>query len=97
VVLVGVLMNGAVIRVRDESANLTNEDASRQALVYLTHNTNPRVWRTRVERFPEHTQGGSGWFGGRVLWGHDKPTQQEAVAVALDWVLWGQLPEDSST
>lgn len=77
----------------DETAILRSDDFTRGATVYLTCNTEPRVWRTRVEKFPENIIAGSGWFGGNVLWDHDKTTRAEAVGLAMEWVLFGKLPE----
>lgn len=77
----------------EETAILRNDDHTRGAMVYLTCNTEPRVWRIRAEKFPENTRAGSGWFGGNVLWGHDKPTRSEAIGLAMEWVLFGRLPE----
>ena len=60
----------------------------RQAVVYLVVNSAPPAWRTRVEQYPEPP----GWYGGKVLWGHDKATEDEALALAETWTERGELP-----
>ncbi len=68
--------------------SLDSEDGSRSAVVYPVVNAE-NTWRTRVGRFP----GEGRWFGGRVLWGHDKPTEAEALDVARAWTERGEMPE----
>lgn len=68
----------------------------RRAVVYRVRYTpegEPAVWRIRAERFPEHVNAGPhGWFGGRVLWGHDQEAREAAEAIAWVWVAEGILP-----
>jgi hypothetical protein len=69
-----------------------SRDGSRGAVVYRV--AGGQDWRIRVARYPEYSsEGTSGWFGGKVLWGHDKETYGAALQVALDWVRDGKLPE----
>jgi hypothetical protein len=64
----------------------------RRAHVYRVANSEPEVWRIRAEKFPEHCNAGTGWFGGRVLWGHDQAVREDAEAIAKVWVADGVLP-----
>lgn len=69
---------------------------TRRAVVYRVARSSPEVWRIRVEKFPEHVNAGQhGWFGGRVLWGHDRTVREDAEAIALAWVADGILPHSS--
>lgn len=68
---------------------LLSDDGTRGAHVYPAAGSDPKVWRTRAEKYPDDEPG---WFGGKVLWGHDKPTREEAVEVARDWTERGVLP-----
>lgn len=68
----------------------------RRAVVYLVVNSDPKVWRVRAEKSQEHINAGShGWFGGRVLWGHDHATREDAETIALAWVADGVLPHSA--
>ena len=53
----------------------------------------PHVFRVRVEKYPENSEAASGWFGGRVLFGHDKRSLVEAIKIASAWISDGVLPE----
>lgn len=75
-------------------ARLRSSDRQRGAEVYLCVGT-PRTWRIRVEKYPEHTEAGTGWFGGRVLWGHDQESKKAALEIAQAWVNKGALPPDA--
>jgi hypothetical protein len=70
-------------------AAVGNGEPSRRAVVYPVVNSDPKMWRIRVELIPDDKPG---WFGGRVLWGHDKPTEGEANELAYAWVKHGDLP-----
>jgi hypothetical protein len=61
----------------------------RGAVVYPVANSRPKMWRIRVEMTPDDQPG---WFGGRVLWGHDKNTEKEALELASAWIERGYLP-----
>jgi hypothetical protein len=67
----------------------------RRAVAYRVAGSDPEVWRIRAEKFPEHVNAGSGWFGGRVLWEHDQASREDAEAIALTWVADGILPHSS--
>lgn len=72
---------------------LLSDDGTRGAYVYPAAGSDPKAWRVRAEKYPDDEPG---WFGGKVLWGHDKPTREEAVEVARDWTERGVLPADRS-
>jgi hypothetical protein len=63
----------------------------RRAEVYLVAGTDS-TWRIRAELYPGHSEPASGWFGGRVLWGHDQPTEAAAREIARRWTQEGVLP-----
>ena len=72
---------------------LASVDGCRQALVYLCAGTES-TYRIRLEKYPEYSsEGSNGWYGGRVLWGHDKDNKEDAVTLASKWVLNGIYPE----
>ena len=48
----------------------------------------PGKWRIRIRKYPEL----HGWTGGRILWGHDQPSEKAAARIAARWVTWGKLP-----
>jgi hypothetical protein len=62
----------------------------RSAVVYEVAGE-PGTWRIRAQKQPEEP----GWVGGRVLWGHDQPTEELAWAIANAWINDGQLPADN--
>ena len=63
--------------------------SDRTAYVYECA-TEPGVWRIRVHLFNAKADG---WYGGRVLWGHDKSSLKEANKVANQWINKGILPQ----
>jgi hypothetical protein len=65
----------------------------RRAVVYEVV-SQPGTFHVRAELYPEHTEPSSRWFGGRVLWGHDQPTEALAQKLAGRWVKEGLLPEE---
>lgn len=67
-------------------------DNSRSALVYEVTGK-PVLFRTRVAKYPEHSDASTDWFGGRVLWGHDKNVFHDAEVIAEFWVNEGVLPD----
>ena len=78
----------------DADTKLTNRDHTRGALVYLFAGAHlAGRYMVRAEKYPEHWGGGTGWYGGRVLWGHDQATKEEALDIARRWVDDGVLPE----
>jgi hypothetical protein len=65
----------------------------RRALVYRVAGSDPAVWRTRIELYPDHVDGGDPtWRGGRVLWGHDQVEREPAEGIARAWVAFGTRP-----
>ena len=65
----------------------------RRAYAYRVVDSNPEVWRIRIEQFPEHVEPGfHGWYGGRVLWGSDQSSREGAEAIARTWAEDGVLP-----
>lgn len=64
-----------------------SEERHRTAAVYEVAGQ-PGVWRIRVEIWPEPY----GWLGGKVLWGHDQPTEALAIVIAKRWTMLGELP-----
>lgn len=76
---------------------LRSRDGARGALIYPVAGSAGKLWRIRAEKYPDHgTEGSHRWFGGRVLWGHDKGTREAAMAVARAWVQDAVLPEGES-
>lgn len=76
------------------SRHLSNKAHTRGGVVYWAVNTHPEVWRIRLEKYPDHgSEGSHGWFGGKVLWGHDKDNEPDALEVLRAWVDRGELPE----
>lgn len=68
-------------------------DKFRRALVYRVAGSDPAVWRTRIELYPDHVEGGDpSWRGGRVLWGHDQSEREMAEGIARNWVAFGTRP-----
>jgi hypothetical protein len=55
----------------------------------------PCTFRIRAERYPGHAEPASGWFGGRVLWGHDQDSRAKALEIAREWIDNGTLPEST--
>lgn len=74
------------------SQGVHSDDGKRGATIYEIAGS-PHVFRVRAEKYPENNQAASGWFGGRVLFGHDKRSLTEALKIASAWVNEGKLPE----
>ncbi len=70
-----------------ETIRITREDHSRSAEVFLVAGTES-TYRIRVKRSPEIPD----WVGGKILWGYDKHSQDEALAIARGWVDNAVLP-----
>lgn len=63
----------------------------RDAYVYLAAGME-NTYRIRAERYPDDD--GTGWFGGKVLWGCDQDSREKADRIAADWIEHGVLPEE---
>jgi hypothetical protein len=72
-------------------AQLDNPAESRRAHVYEVAGQ-PGTFRVRAENPTLHSEPTSMWWGGIVLWGHDQPTLEDAIALAAEWVEEGKLP-----
>lgn len=82
---------GAEVVPRAGEVMLASDDGSRRAVVYPVAGMSG-LWRIRAEMYPGHSEPGSGWFGGRVLWGYDRTSEAAAVEVARRWTDEGLLP-----
>ena len=71
------------------SWRMINKQHTRGAEVYLCAGTSS-TWRIRAEMYPDDKE--PGWFGGKVLWGHDQDTLEKAEAIARRWTEDGVLP-----
>lgn len=67
--------------------------APRGAVVYEDAQK-PGTWRVRFEKYPENTEAGSGWFGGRVSLRIGWSSKAEADGVAERWTKHGELPAE---
>lgn len=72
---------------------------SRTATVFPIPGDHTGRWRVRFNLYPENSQPGSGWYGGRVLWNSHTAacTRELAEAAALRWRTEGLLPDDAAT
>jgi hypothetical protein len=68
---------------------LVNDQRTRGAEIYLCFGTSS-TWRIRVQQYPDNEPG---WFGGKILWGHDQDSQDKAYVIAAQWTERGILPE----
>ncbi|XTZ13859.1 hypothetical protein ACQSSU_20395 [Micromonospora echinospora] len=73
-------------------AELTNVAAHRRAHVFEI-STRFDTYRVRFEDLSPDAVLNREWWGGLILDGHDKPTLEEAIALAEEWVEDGRLPE----
>ena len=70
-----------------------NDDRTRGAVIYEVANV-PGVYRIRLHRYPDNGPGVPyGWFGGKVLWGHDQDSEEAAIVIAKRWTDEGILPD----
>lgn len=72
-----------------EDGRVTCAGSSRSAVVYPVAGSSPVMWRVRAEKHPDDEPG---WSGGKVLWGHDQPTREEAAVIGAAWAERGELP-----
>ena len=75
-------------------AELTNVAEHRRAHVFEVA-TRFDTYRVRFEDLSPDNVTSSEWWGGLILDGHDKPTLEEAIDLAAEWVEDGKLPPRS--
>lgn len=69
-------------------AELNKTSSGRNYYVYKVVNSK-NLWRVRLEKYPSDGE----WQGGKILWGYDQKSKEEAVKIGERWVETGIFPE----